>query len=131
MQDHRRLDVWMRAHAAALSVDAVTRRFPRRGYGWLATQARRSSASVATNIVEGCGQGTGPAFARFLQDALASAGETAQHLEHGLGVGVIARDDARRLSEEYRQLQKMLVALIHKVRTGFRPGRRPSGDTDH
>jgi four helix bundle protein len=131
MQDHRRLDVWARARAAALAVDALTQRFQRRGYGWLATQLRKASESVPSNIVEGCGQATGPEFARYLQSALASAGETAQHLDHGAAAGVIPTRDARQLEDEYRQLQRMLTSLIRQVRTNFRDGPRPPPDTDN
>ena len=128
MQDHRRLKVWRRAHHAALEVEAITRRFPKRGYGWLASQLRRSAESIPANIVEGCGQATGPEFARYLQSAIASAGETDHHIEHGAGVGVIPRVEATRAQDELRQIQRMLVALRARVRSDFKSWRDRATD---
>src|SRR5690606_10797148 len=43
-------------------------------YG-LASQMRRCSVSIASNIAEGCGRGTDADFARFLHIAMGSASE--------------------------------------------------------
>ena len=120
MQSYRKLRVWERAHVLALRADAVSRRFPRTGYGWLATQLRRATESVTSNIVEGCAQRTGTEFARFLQMAIASATEAEHHVGHARDIGVLTAADAAEIEDELRQIQRMLVSLSARVRGDVR-----------
>ena len=66
LQDFRNLDVWKKAHALTLAVYGDTRGFPREEMYGLTSQLRRSCASIATNIAEGCGRGTDAEFGQFL-----------------------------------------------------------------
>ena len=56
MQDFRRLRVWQKAHEQAVAIYVVTKRLPSEERYGLTSQMRRSAASVAANIAEGCGR---------------------------------------------------------------------------
>jgi four helix bundle protein len=58
MQDFRNLEVWKRSHDLTLAVYGVTRTFPDDERYGLTSQLRRGTASIPTNIAEGCGRGT-------------------------------------------------------------------------
>ena len=75
MQDFRNLSVWRLAHELTLAAYRETSRFPSSEQFGLTSQMRRSAASIATNIAEGCGRGSDADFGRFLQIALGSASE--------------------------------------------------------
>ena len=76
MKDFRQLQVWEKSHQLALGVYKATQDFPKEELYGLTSQIRRASTSIPTNIAEGCGRGTDPEFARFLQIAMGSASET-------------------------------------------------------
>jgi four helix bundle protein len=69
MQDLRNLSVWQKAHALTLETYRATECFPRAELFGLASQLRRSCASIAANLAEGCAR-TQLEFARFVQIAL-------------------------------------------------------------
>lgn len=75
MKDFRRLQVWEKAHRLTLAVYELTAAFPREERYGLTSQMRRSSASVACNIAEGCGRQGNAEFHRFLQIAMGSSSE--------------------------------------------------------
>jgi hypothetical protein len=54
MKGFKDLKVWHKAHELTLAVYGTTRRFPREELYGLTSQLRRSAASIAANIAEGC-----------------------------------------------------------------------------
>ena len=119
MQDFKKLQVWAKSHQLTLRVYEATYRFPREELFCLTQQMRRSSSSIPTNIAEGCGRGTAPDFARFLQIAMGSACE----LEYQL---ILARDlkylPAERHPDydaEVCEVKRMLASLLDRVRSTF------------
>jgi four helix bundle protein len=85
MQNFKELKVWQKAHRLTLDVYKVTTRFPKDEMFGLTSQMRRSSASIPTNIAEGCGRDSRAELARFLSIAMGSASE----LEYQL---ILAKD---------------------------------------
>jgi four helix bundle protein len=79
MKDFKQLKVWEKAHVLTLHVYEETQSFPREELYGLTSQLRRSAASVAANIVEGCGRRSDGEFTRFLQIARGSASELEYH----------------------------------------------------
>ena len=73
MKNFRELKVWPKAHHFVLEVYRQTQNFPAEERFVLTIQLRRASASVASNIAEGCGRNGDRDFARFLSIAIASA----------------------------------------------------------
>lgn len=85
MKDFRQLKVWGKAHALTLGVYRATAAFPREELFGITSQMRRSGASIAANLAEGCGRTGDGDFHRFLNTAAGSAVE----LEYFL---LLARD---------------------------------------
>ncbi len=80
MRDFRELKVWDKAHRLALAVFAATAAFQRSELYGVTAQMRRSSASIAMNIAEGCGRGGNAELRRFLIIARGSASELGYQL---------------------------------------------------
>jgi four helix bundle protein len=118
MKDFRELMVWEKSHQLTLAVYKESRTYPKEEMYGLTNQTRRAASSVPTNIAEGCGRGTDPDFARFLQIAMGSANELDYHLllAHDLGILQSARYD--RLLKSVLEVKRMLAALIRKVNPG-------------
>ncbi len=116
MRDFRQLQVWEKAHELTLRIYALTTQFPRTEIYGLTHQLRRASASIPTNIAEGCGRGSEAEFKRFLQIAMGSTSETdylillAHDLEY-LDAAQYADLDATIIS-----LKKMLNALLKRLK---------------
>jgi four helix bundle protein len=92
MQDHRKVSVWIRAHAHILEVNRATKRFPRSGYSSLRSQLTRSVESISFNIVEGCASSSQKELARFLEISIKSAAEAEYHLLLAQDYGVMTVD---------------------------------------
>ncbi len=75
MKDYRKLLVWEKSHQLTLDVYKALVTFPKEEIFGLASQMKRSSASIPTNIAEGCGRNTEKDFSRFLVIAFGSANE--------------------------------------------------------
>jgi four helix bundle protein len=56
MRNYKDLRVWEEAHRLTLSVYKATQGFPKEERFGLTSQMRRSSASIAANLAEGCGR---------------------------------------------------------------------------
>lgn len=107
--------VWQKAHRFAVEVRAAFARCPAPD---IATQIRRSSASVPANIVEGAGSQTNGLFIRFLGIALASAQESEYLLLLARDTGVLPPAEHDRLGASCTEIQKMLTGLLAAVRRG-------------
>ncbi len=55
MRDFKKLQVWSISHDLTLRIYELTSQFPRHEIYGLTSQIRRASASIPTNIAEGCG----------------------------------------------------------------------------
>jgi four helix bundle protein len=121
LQDFKQLQVWRKAHALALSVYRATRTDPGRHRAELVGQARRAALSVAANIAEGAGRGSGPDFARFLAMSIGSANELESHILIGYGAGLIRRQDAVAITNAIREVRRTLVARSRSVRRATKP----------
>jgi four helix bundle protein len=112
---YRRMQVWQRAHQLTLEVYRVTRTWPREELHGLTSQARRSAASIPTNIAEGTGRFGKAELGRFLQIARGSACELDYHLLLARDLAYLPADQQIKLETELTEIQKMLTALIQKL----------------
>jgi four helix bundle protein len=117
MKDFRTLIVWQRAHELTLAVYRSTKDFPADERFGLTSQMRRSSSSVPTNIAEGCGRDSNPEFNRFLQIAFGSTSELDYQLILAWDLGFLSAGVHTELKAKLIEVQKMLAALIRKVRS--------------
>jgi four helix bundle protein len=116
MRDFRTLLVWEKAHKVTLAVYAATKNFPREELYGLVSQMRRSSASVPTNIAEGCGREGDAELARFSQIAMGSASELEYQLLLAHDLGFLDRATYQRLHADLLEVKKMLNAFIQRLR---------------
>ncbi|MEX1185385.1 MAG: four helix bundle protein [Gemmatimonadaceae bacterium] len=111
MQDHRKLDVWARAHAHCIAVRRATGAFPRRGYAPLHSQTTRAAESILFNIIEGCGTRTPKDFAKFLDSSIKSSKELEGQLDLAKDYGVMKLREWERLARETVEIRRMLCGL--------------------
>lgn len=116
MKGFKELQVWRKAHEMTMAVYHATRTFPREEQFGLTSQLRRSSASIAANIAEGCGRRSDGEMARFLQIARGSASEVEYHVFLAYELRYIPEQQFRQLSCQADELQRMLTALIQRFR---------------
>ena len=121
MQDFRNLAVWCRAHELTLDIYSETAAFPAREIVGGTSQLRRSAASLATNIAEGCGRGSDADFARFLQMALGSASELEYQILLASDLGYLSPASSLSLTKQVQTFKKMTAALLRKTRTPSGP----------
>jgi four helix bundle protein len=112
VQDDRKLKVREKAHRLTLAVYRATTNFPASELYGLTSQMRRSSSSIPTNIVEGCGRSSTAEFVRFLYVSLGSANELEYQILLARDLGMIAPDVADELSSAAEEIKQMLSGLI-------------------
>ena len=81
----------------------------------LASQMRRASKSVPTNIAEGYGnRRSARNFKMYLEHALGSSNEMMVHLQIAECLDYVRPEDCADLITQYRSISQMLVRLIEK-----------------
>ena len=120
MKDFRRLTVWERAHTLTLEVYKATATFPREELFGITSQMRRSSASVAANIAEGCGRTGNGEFHRFLNAAAGSSVELEYFLLLSRDLHLLSAEPYEALQHDIVEVQRMLASLIRKVNSARR-----------
>jgi len=117
MQDFHKLKVWEKSHQLTLAIYRVTKKFPKEELYGLTSQIRKSSASIATNIAEGCGRETSSEMKRFLYIAMGSASETEYHLLLAKDLEYLSGSDFNNFNQEISGIKQMLTSLIKKLIT--------------
>jgi four helix bundle protein len=113
MRDFRQLKVWEKAYALTLEIYRTTSAFPRDELFGITSQMRRSAASIAANIAEGCGRTGDGDFHRFLNIAAGSAVEYFLLLSRDLGL--LQTDVYEQLQSNIVKVQRMLGSLFRTV----------------
>ena len=115
MKDFRDLQVWQKAHQLTLTVYRLTASFPQTERYGLTSQLRRSSASVAANLAEGCGRNGDAELARFCSIAMGSASESEYHLLLARDLKLLKVTDYAELTQQTTEVKRMLTGLIQKL----------------
>lgn len=115
MKDFRKLGVWMKGHRLTLDVYQATKAFPKDKRFGLVSQMRRSSASIPTNIAEGCGRSGDPELARFLQIAMGSASELEYQFILAKDLGYLQEASFISFLDDATQVKKMLASFIRTL----------------
>lgn len=116
MKDFKQLNVWQKAHPWVLDVYSATVGFPDDERFGLTSQLRRSSASVPTNLAEGCGRSGDREFARYCDIAMGSASESEYQLPLARDLGYLPIDAFQSLNDRLLEVKRMLNALIRTLR---------------
>lgn len=117
VQDFKKLRVWQESADLTRVVYRLTSRFPESELFGLASQMRRASNSVGSNLAEGCGRGSNADFARFIQMAIGSACELEHHLCLARDLQYLDPDAYADLAPRVIRLRKKLISLRRKVRS--------------
>ena len=128
VQDFRHIKAWQRAHALAIAIHKLSRRFTGGGYARLRAQLTGAADSIGDNIVEGCGASTRKDFARFLDNSIKSANETEGHLLKARDLELISLPEWERYSAETVEVRKMVYGYCGKVRASDEEADKPRHD---
>jgi len=116
MHNFRELKVWQRARALVKNVYVLTSNFPSTERYNLSSQMQSCSISLMSTIAEGSGRGSDVDFARFLDMSLGSGHELESQLIVSFDLGYMNEDKLGELTSELSEIQRMIVALIKKLR---------------
>ena len=116
MKDFRNLQVWEKAHALTLDVYKTTVSFPKEELYSLTSQIRRSSASIPTNIAEGCGRSGDAELARFMQIGMGSASELEYQLLLAHDLKYLDDKLYAELHEKVTEVKRMLASFIKTLK---------------
>lgn len=106
------LRVFDEAHRLTLLIYKLTKTFPKSEAYGLTSQIRRSSASVAANIVEGNSRGHKKEFLQFLYLANGSLEETKYHLLLAKDLGYLDVNEYDNVHFQSEIVGKLLTGLI-------------------
>ena len=115
MRDFRKLKIWEKAHYFTLQVYKITKNFPSNERFGLTVQLRRASASVPTNIAEGCGRDSERELARFMSIAAGSASEVEYQLLLACDLNYIQDETYGELNQQVNEVKRMLNSFIKKL----------------
>ena len=117
MQDFHKLKFWERAHALTIDVYRITRdQFPKEEIYGQTSQIRRATASIATNIAEGCGRHTKIEFANFLNIAAGSASEVEYEALLVKDTGYITEEQYQHWVNEIQEIRCMINNYMETLR---------------
>lgn len=117
-RDFKQLEVWKKAVSLTEKVYKLAKGFPQHEKYGLRSQIERSSSSISCNLAEG--QGYAGIFPNqeihFYAIANGSAYEVRAQIELIYRVGYVNLETYEELENEVRQIIKMLISLIKKVK---------------
>lgn len=113
IKSYRDLVAWQQAMDLAVSIYALSQRWPREELYGITSQARRAAVSVAANIAEGYGRDNLGSYMQFLRIAQGSLKELETHLLIAKRVGIAEEVEAA-LAESDR-VGRVLGGLIRKL----------------
>lgn len=112
----KELIVWQKAVDLAVAVYEATKRFPSEERYGLASQLRRASVSVASNIAEGQCRGAGGDFIRFLRMARGSLGELETQLILAQRLTFVDVEVEAQLLELAGEVGRLLNGLLNSLK---------------
>ena len=116
MRNFQELSIWQRSHQLTLKIYLLTRTFPNDELYGLTSQIRRSSASVPTNIAEGCGRNSDAELKRFLTIASGSISELEYQVLLSKDISYRPLNIYQELTTEIIEIRKMIYAFIQKLK---------------
>jgi four helix bundle protein len=109
------LIVWQKAHEFVLGVYGITNTFPEKERFGLCQQLRRSSSSVAANIVEGKSRRTDKEFSAYLYNSRGSLEETRYHLLLSKDLDYIDTEKFEEIEKLATEVSFLLNKLINSI----------------
>lgn len=112
----RKLLVWQKSMSLVTEIYKVTKGFPKDELYALASQIKRSSVSIPSNIAEGYGRKGQKDYLRFLNIAISSLFELQTQLEIAYNLKFINEEKFNKLYENTREIERMLSSFIRKIK---------------
>jgi len=100
----RKLIVWQRAHELTLLIYKASEKFPKHEMFGLASQIRRATVSIESNIAEGYALGTAPNYLRHLNISVGSLAEVECQIEVSHDLNYLNDKDYNQLIEFHVKL---------------------------
>jgi four helix bundle protein len=117
IKSYEDIEAYRRAMALLRTVHDLVLRFPDYERYELASQIRRASKSIPTNIAEGYAKRRSvKEFKAFLTNALGSANEMEVHLRIAAVLGYVSEAQAQKMIEAYQIMGRQLARLIQSWR---------------
>ena len=116
MRNYKELSVWQRSMEMIASAYIITKSLPATEKFGIVSQLNRAAVSVACNIAEGSARSSDKDFKRFLEIALGSAYECETLVLTCIKVELIEEKDTVEFKSLLTEVQKMLYALVMKLR---------------
>lgn len=110
------LIAWQKSHKYVLNIYKTLKLFPANEDYGLASQLRRSSVSITSNIAEGFDRASNKDFAHFLIIARASLSESQNQLIVARDLGYITKADFEVLKEDSIVAHKIINSLIKSLK---------------
>jgi len=114
MNNFRDLKVWHKGIDLAVSVYKVAAELPASERFNLVSQMQRAAVSIPSNIAEGCGRHSDPAFDSFLSISLGSAYELETQAIISQRLGFITEPIFNNLQNQIVEVQKMTYGLLNR-----------------
>ena len=118
-EKYKDLQVWEKAHKFTLAIYRGPHDFPKEERFGLTSQIRRSSASIAANLAEGCGRRSDGEMARFIQISMGSGAEFSYHLLLARDLGFLRNTEYSSLNSDLGEVMRMLSWLSQKIRNAL------------
>ena len=117
MHDFRQLDTWKIGMELTKKIYHYSNKLPSSQRYAVISQMQRSSASIPSNIAEGCGRDSKKTFSYFLQIALGSAFELETQLLLSRDLFRVEEKEVSELIGMVQKCQKMLIGLKRSLNT--------------
>ena len=111
----RKLKVWEETHNLVIGIYKITKNFPIDEKYNLISQINRAAVSVASNIVEGCGQDTLPSAKRFLKISYASLKELEYQILLSKDLQYLSFEKYQEIQEKIENISKMLYSFTFNL----------------
>ena len=112
MGDFRHLDAWRDSIELARVIYRISATLPASERYELSRQLRRAASSISSNIAEGCGRGSNPAFLAFVRIARGSLHEMESQLYLAVALGYLTSPDVTDAINRAHRLGRRLSRIL-------------------
>jgi len=117
VRNYKDLDVWKKSMRLTNLIYANTKNFSKEEVFGIASQMRRASVSIASNIAEGSVRGSKAEFSRFVGMSRGSLAELETQIMICYEQKYINNETYKQLLELSEDISKMLLRLLHSLKT--------------
>ena len=110
------LQIWKKAIELVTKIYKISALFPKTETMGLASQIRRASVSIPSNIAEGYGRKSKADFARFCQIAMGSLFEVQTQVTISYNLGYASEAVFQSIFADSREIERMLSSFIDKLK---------------